>query len=84
MLGFLKRRGDKKPGAYGRQVEAAAYFSADHEPDADLFEELSLDALLQSDVVRIMMNRDGITDKDIRLLAAYTSQKAASQVRTYG
>ena len=79
MLGFLKRRGEKKPGAYGQDVVSAAELS-----DADLFDELSLDALLKSDVVRIMMTRDGITDKDIRLLAAYTSQQSESRVRRFG
>ncbi len=76
MLGFLKRRGEKKPGAYGPDVAMAAELS-----DADLFNELSLDALLQSDVVRIMMSRDGITDKDIRLLAAYTSEQSVNRLR---
>ena len=79
MLGFLKRRGEKKPGAYGSDVAIAAELS-----DADLFNELSLDALLQSDVVRIMMSRDGITDKDIRLLAAYTSEQSQNQLRHAG
>ena len=76
MLGFLKRRGERKPGAYRPDAAVAAELS-----DADLFDELSLDALLQSDVIRIMMSRDGITDKDIRLLAAYTSQQAENQLR---
>ena len=79
MLGFLKRRGEKKPGAFGPNAVSAAELS-----DADLFDELSLDALLSSDVVRIMMTRDGITDKDIRLLAAYTSQQSEGRLRRFG
>ncbi len=76
MLGFLKRKGERKPGAYRQGAVEAAELS-----DADLFDELSLDALLESDVVRIMMTRDGITDKDIRLLAAFTSQQAETRTR---
>lgn len=70
MLGFLKRRGERKPGEYRQEMASPELLS-----DPDFFEELSLDALLQSDVVQIMMSRDGITDRDIRLLAAYTSQQ---------
>jgi hypothetical protein len=69
MLGFRWRR-----GVMSTKGERHAFDLS----DADLRSELSLDNLLADEIVRLRMLSDGVTEQEIRVLAA-TAQMDSSR-----